>query len=123
MSNKIKIIDENLKIKDYKMHYIAYRDILGYENLIKRSDEAFFKTVYTAINKAVESFKLTVKFLNLVLSKVTIKYKIFSDNIIIFVEYSDDSQVNMINLCSLLYCAKSSQFSLVCQCFCKRWSL
>ena len=95
-----------------KEHFIAYFDILGYKNLIEQ-DETFFEKINTAMLSVMNNFRLMQSFLKLVLTKPEVKIKVFSDNVIMFVEVTGNNQIDSINLSTLLYCVKKIQVSLI----------
>ena len=79
-----------------KEYYIAYMDLLGYKEFFNENPEStmeFYEQIKSAIHETKKILKST---------KQPLKYKIFSDNIIIFLEAVEDKENDISNLLMLM---------------------
>lgn len=87
---------------ELKEYYIAYLDLLGYKEFFKEFPELvpqFYNDIKNAVNYAKKTIKNTSK----------ANYRLFSDNIVIFVEVQEDKDSDICNLMSLLLSIASIQ--------------
>lgn len=83
--------------KDY---YLAYFDILGYKSFFESKDfdvASFFETVNSALNDVKKGINIESS-----LNHVDIKYRVYSDNFLFYIEDNDNEHQALITLSRLV---------------------
>lgn len=87
-----------------KNHFIAYFDILGYKSEVARDEKQFFKKVILGMISFHSGMETLFDVLEEAENKEhsLIKYKLFSDNFILYVPETKNEKINLKNLSYLM---------------------
>jgi hypothetical protein len=85
--------DFNFEIKNY---FIAYFDILGFENMVSQDNKKKDLILLTMINDCISNSKEVITLFNKTGNKTDIKFKVFSDNFVFCTEKDYTSLLSMI---------------------------